>query len=183
MRTGWGRLRFKPKCDDSRARHLKHNTAHTRMMKMRTGEGTRQKQNQPQSEGLWERKLGCMNLPGGGGFLITRSVSNVSWILSQRTFYMHSAGLVQPTDSFSAAFSAMMLELENDPMVQADPGKRTLRSLKFRNERPEPPEQEFIGGDGDPARFHSLRQGLLGGTPPALKRRGDQMYLITGQGG
>ena len=51
---------------------------------------------------------------------------------------MHSTGLVQPTDSFSAAFSAMMLELENNPMVQADPGKRTLRSLKSRNEQPQP---------------------------------------------
>ena len=45
-------------------------------------------------------------------------------------------GPAQPTDSFSAAFSAMMLELENNPMVQVDPGKRTLRSLKFRNEQP-----------------------------------------------
>lgn len=77
----------------------------------------------------------------------------------------------------------MVLELENNPMVQADPGKRTLRSLKFRNEQPEPPEQKFIGGDGDLARFHSLRQCLLGGMPPALKKRGDEMYLITGQGG
>lgn len=51
---------------------------------------------------------------------------------------MHHPGLVQLTDSLSAAFSAMMLELENDPMVQADPGNRTLRSLKSRNEQPQP---------------------------------------------
>lgn len=38
MRTGKGRLRFKPKCDYSRARCLKHNTVQTRMIKMRTGE-------------------------------------------------------------------------------------------------------------------------------------------------
>lgn len=48
---------------------------------------------------------------------------------------MHRAGLVQPTDSLSAAFSATMLELEND---QGDPGNRTLRSLKSRNEQPQP---------------------------------------------
>lgn len=64
MRTGRGRLRFKPKCDYSRARCLKHNTVQTRMIKMRTGEGIRQKQNHCQSEGLWERKLRCVNLPG-----------------------------------------------------------------------------------------------------------------------
>ena len=34
-------------------------------------------------------------------------------------------GLVQPTDSFSAAFSAKMLELENDPIVQVAPVKKT----------------------------------------------------------
>lgn len=33
--------------------------------------------------------------------------------------------LVQTTDSFSAAFSAKMLELENNPISQAAPVKKT----------------------------------------------------------
>lgn len=61
--TGRGRLRFKAH-SDSRARVLQQNTMLTRRRRMMTRmtEGTRQRPNHSQSEGLQERKLGCMDL-------------------------------------------------------------------------------------------------------------------------
>lgn len=73
-----------------------------------------------------------MGLPGEFS-LTTQSHSNVSLVLFLGTFHMHSAEPVLPTDSFSAAFPARMLELKNDPIVKAAPLKRTLRSIKSRN--------------------------------------------------
>lgn len=59
--------------------------------------------------------------------------SSVSIVLFLGTFYLYSAGLVQPTDSSLGAFSARILELKNDPTVKVAPVKRVLRSIKCRN--------------------------------------------------